>query len=101
MGFETPTHNVESENARTFILTNFAAGSLSNVILASKRVYVQQGSHVVCVSAMDQYVFLSLHEVYMILCKLMMGELRTEGILQMIKSPSSDLPADLGKDLPR
>ena len=32
-GFEIPTHSVESENTWTFILINFAAGSLSNVIL--------------------------------------------------------------------
>ena len=31
-GFEPPIHDVESENARTFILINFAGGSLSSII---------------------------------------------------------------------
>ena len=39
-GFETPTHNVESENAWTLHPDQvFAAGSLSNVILDQRNVF--------------------------------------------------------------
>ena len=51
-GFETPTHNVESENTRTFILVNVAAGSLSNVILDHRN--VSSLARFVRVCAIDQ-----------------------------------------------
>ena len=38
-GLEPPTHNVESENTRTFNMINDAAGSPSNIILDQRDVF--------------------------------------------------------------
>ena len=60
-GFETQTHNVESENTLTFILINFAAGSLRNVILDHRHVFLARFEYKVL--EIDQYFHLSLYKM--------------------------------------
>ena len=56
-GFETPTHDEESENTWTFILIIFAAGSHSNEILDQRNMFQSCNTCTLCASLRSISVF--------------------------------------------